>query len=271
MKFSLEPKDIKAIAQYVGSAATPEEVQQIHDIIDLHPDAKEIKNAITVELLNMLLQGVTEQLEAKQEADLEEENDFEDEEDDYDYEDDYDFYFDSFDDEDDEDEEFDAQSAVLASLQSNQLAKAIAEQVKEPKAEADDLSSLIKAQAEPQLLAALIREQLEEMDHEADYEEERYSTVEEVLDEIVEEILEFDYNDQLEIPLPIAPDSIELMEHVFEFQFNQKARDRELGEEEYKNEYTAYLMTELASALVNRGYELAFEVQGGQVRPVLTW
>lgn len=142
-------------------------------------------------------------------------------------------------------------------------------------AQAIDLASVIKGQVGQQKLTETIQQQMSEgltefiaqavsQQNSSNLEE----FLESVLDEIVEEIIQ---GNVLEDLFSLHSSSIGLYEMVFSSYFNSKVNEQQIPDiVEYKPEYTAYIMTELASYLVvAEGYELTFQVIEGHLIPAL--
>lgn len=121
----------------------------------------------------------------------------------------------------------------------------------------------IKAQAESKPafdLSASIKGQVEEQQAAKTTEDK----IKGILNEIVEDIINDEAADKV---ISLDPSKIEYVEVLFATTFYAKANELGFAEPvEYVHEYTAYIMTSLASYLVEEeGFELSFKVEEGKV------
>lgn len=248
--------------------STPAEVIEFSQVIQSHPHGKELAAAITQEMFGRLTEKIMDSLGA---TEIEEEE----------YCGDTCGYYD----EDDYEEEVNLSDVlarqisqkqlseqIRAELAKQELSKSIAAQTRPVAVPAGDLHLLIKKQVEEKSLSESIAKQLanrfasQEATAEAEFSLEE--VVESILDEIVDEVIE---KGLIEDTFSLHLLSVELYEIVFSGLFYAKAVSKGITEiVEYKTDYTAYIMTEIADELVAQGYELAFQVVEGQIIPTLT-
>lgn len=146
---------------------------------------------------------------------------------------------------------------IAKQLQEQKLAQSIREQVDASKV---DLSSLIKEQITEKNLSDLINEQLEDMSLKG-------VIAEDIIDTIVDEILEA--NDYVEGTLSLHPRNISFHATVFKSLFEDIAYENGIKDIEYDDKYTVKIMLGMVEGLVEKGAELSFRNEDGEVFPVL--
>ncbi|MFE4029227.1 hypothetical protein ACFX4N_24020 [Priestia sp. YIM B13551] len=260
---ALSKEYIEAIADAV-SRADAEQQQFILQLLEVHPQGQEIYEEVTRVLLGKLADTIFEAIGAESKEEEEKVNEEE--------------------------------VSSLSQLLSNQItAKKLSEQIREqvqqqeltesirarffdytataePIEDAVDLGELIRGQVTLQNLTSLIREQVEEQyqEDEEDTEEEFFETdIQDILDEMVDDIVE---DGDIKDIFDINHTAIIYYEIGFRDDFYAKAAERGIEDlVEYKADYTAYIMTELASYVVaSRGYQLSFRVIDGVTVPALS-
>lgn len=153
--------------------------------------------------------------------------------------------------------------AIAKQVEEQKLSRLIHEQVFTPEV---NLSTFIKSQVESQTVASLVDEIAEQLKHEAEKEE-----ATNLCHQVVNMIFERKMID-LDNHFSLCSEDIALYARVFKELFDEVASGNgyDTTEYEYKNEYTAIILTELVSNLVAGGAELSFEADSEGIRTVLT-
>jgi hypothetical protein len=95
-------------------------------------------------------------------------------------------------------------------------------------------------------------------------------SVEEVLQEIAGEFLQYEYG-YLQEDFRLDSEELEVQQHMFAALFDSKMEDLGVTDLEYHDYFSGYILAFITKSLFQEGYELAYKVESsGGVTPVIT-